>query len=300
MIDLPKLFSERAATRRPIGLLAETSGTAMGCYRVAVRFASFHHGVVKLIARGMVLASVIAAIAAVIAADTVLDHSSGTYFALIIFTPFLLLPGLLVWLRPEARSLVLWSVWSGIGGIVYAIGGSPYRYERERMHWACVSWSIGIAIAIAFGSIFLAFVMAARSRPQVPASKRSVRIQRITSLAVVVAAISIALQFVVFTKYETLAAPLWLGLLLALVVAPAPLVHRRAHRRAAVAWAGWASPFGGIIGLLFATENLAFDPHEHVLFAAYGTLALLLVIVLPVVAFSSSGEQELPEARTRS
>jgi len=272
----------------------------MGCYRVAVRFASFHHGVVKQIARSMVLAATIAAITAVIAADTVLDHSSGTYFALLIFTPFLLLPGLLVWLKPEARSLVMWAVWSGIGGIVYGIGGSPYRYERERMNWPWVSWSIGTAIAIAvFGSIVLAFIMAARSRAQLPASKRTVRIQRITTVAVVVAAIAIALQFVVF-KDASLAAPVWLGLLLALVVAPAPLVHRRPHRRAAVFWAGWASPFGGIIGLIFATENLAFDPHEHLLFAAYGTLALLTVIVLPVVAFMSSDEQQLPEARTRS
>ncbi|HSD91123.1 MAG TPA: hypothetical protein VLB44_26555 [Kofleriaceae bacterium] len=252
-----------------------------------------------MIARTMVLASTVAAITAVIAADTVIDHGSGTYFALIIFTPFLLLPGLLVWLKPEARSLVLWAVWSGIGGIVYGIGGSPYRYERERVYWPWVSWSIGTAIAIAvFGSVVLAFVMAARSRDRLPPSRRAIRVQRTTTLAVAAAAMSIVLGFYALGD-ATIAAPVWLGLLIVLVVAPAPLIYRRPHRRAAIMWALWSSPFGGIIALIFSTEDLQFDPHEHLLFAAYGTLALLTVLVLPIVAFMSSDDQELPEARMR-
>jgi hypothetical protein len=200
-------------------------------------------------------------------------------------------------------------VWSAIGGITYAILGWPYRYERERMHWPWVAWSIGGAIAIAVcGSVVLAFIMAARSRDPLPPSTRALRIQRVTSLSVAVAAISIVLQFVVFRR-DDIGAAVFLGLMLLLVVAPAPLVHRRPHRAATLLWALWSSPFSLFIGSIMLTENLgSFAPREHLLFIAYGTLALLLAIVQPVVAFASRDEyalvdpdrQDLPEARTRS
>jgi hypothetical protein len=115
--------------------------------------------------RGLVIATLVCAIAGEFAARVVLSHRSGTYIALVIFLPLLVAPGALVWRWPQPRYIALWSVAGWISTIVWSIAGTPYRYEQTLRSWPYVSTPVWIAVTLVlFAAPVIALLAAGKQR----------------------------------------------------------------------------------------------------------------------------------------
>ena len=259
-----------------------------------------HDRGVERVARGLVIAVAVSIVFAVVAANRVLSHGSGTYYALMIFAPILLLPGVLVWWKPQPRFLAVWSIWSFISSVLYLIGGSPYYWERELPDWPPVQWATWIAIGLAVvGSADLAYMIAARRHPPVPASPRTRRIQQATRLSVALAGVTIVVAHVGLGLPP--AANFWNTTVIAFILAPAVYVLRVPRRGTAIMWAAWASPFAAVMAML----SLASTDHASELefplrmwMLSYGTLLTMICVVTPLAALvSSDAVSDLPTAR---
>jgi hypothetical protein len=255
---------------------------------------------VERVARGLVIATTACLLFAIVAAAKVLSHGSGTFMALVVFAPILLLPGALVFWKPQPRFLSVWAIWSFIASVVYLIGGSPYYYERELPDWQCVQWPTWIAILITIvATTILSFAMAAKARPPLPASPRARRVQQATRLSVALALVTIVLTIVAMNMPAT--GVFWNAVWLVFIVAPAPYVHRAPQRSTAFMWAAWVSPFAAclaILSLAMPDSAAELELPVRIWLMTHGTLLAMICIVTPVVAFISSDEQsDLPSAR---
>lgn len=263
---------------------------------------SRYHRRVERVARGLVIAVAASILVAVVAANRVLSHGSGTYVALMIFAPVLLLPGALVWWKPQPRFLAIWSIWGFISSVLYLIGGSPYYWERELPSWPPVQWATWIAIGLAIvGSADLAYMIAARTHPPVPATPRTRRIQQATRLSVALAGVTIVVAH--FGLGLPPAANFWNTTIICFILAPAVYVLRVPRRSTAIMWAAWASPFAAVMAIL----SLASTDHASELevplrmwLLSYGTLLTMICLVTPLAAFISSDDvSDLPTARLK-
>ena len=239
------------------------------------------------------------------AADRVLSHGSGTYTALLVYSGIVLLPGVLVFWKPQPRFLAAWAIWSFISSVIYLIGGSPYYYERELPDWPSVQWPTWIAIVLAIvGTSALAYLMAARAHPPLPSTARTRRIQQATRLSLALAVVTVLITIIAMGVPP--AANFFNTAVIAFIVAPAPYVHRVARRSTALMWAAWASPFAAVMALLSLASSMGPDRAEELelplrmWLLSYGTLLAMICVVTPLAAFLSSDEQsDLPTARVQ-
>jgi hypothetical protein len=250
-------------------------------------------------ARAMVLTTVIALLVAMIAAHDTLSHGSGTYFATFMFVPFVVMPGILVWFKPPTAGMfTIWAVCSSFASIIYLAAGSPYSYERELAGWQVIAAAMYTAIFISVvGATIMAWTLAARSREALPDSSRARRIRSITKLAPVVGATAIVTALIVVERNRESVAFV-IGSLIAFTCAPAPFVHRRPSRGAALLWMTWSVPYAALALLLQLSDDDHVPLGARIFLLATGTLAALLIAVLPATAmFASDRVEEVPEAR---
>lgn len=249
-------------------------------------------------ARAMVLTTVIALIVAMIAANDVLSHSSGTYFATFMFVPFVLAPGILVWFKPTTGSFVIWALCSLFASTIYFTAGDPYSFERERAGWRVIELAMYTASFIScVGSTIVAWSLAARAREPVADSSRARRIRSITKLAPIVAATALVTSLLLVER-DRVSVLFVIASIMALTLAPAPFVHRRPSRRIAFIWTFWSLPYAGLALLLQLSDDDHVPLLARIFLLATGTLGALLVAVLPLTAmFASDRVEAMPEAR---
>lgn len=249
------------------------------------------------IARAMVLTTVVALMVAMIAAQRTLSHGSGTYFAVFMFVPFVLAPGILVWFKPTAGSFTIWAVCGTFASTIYFAAGSPYSYERELAGWHIVAAAMYVAVFIAcVGSTIAAWSLAGRGRDPLPDSSRARRIRSITKLAPIVGTIAVvSVLLLVERNHEVVV--FVVGSFIAFTCAPAPFVHRRPSRTSAFVWAAWSLPYAALTILLQLSDDDHMPTLARVFLLSTGTLGALLIAVLPVTALLASDRVEIPEAR---
>ena len=273
----------------------------------------------RRVAAALMIGATISAIATAITAHSVLRSTSGTHFVLLVFLPILLLPGLVVWCWPRPRTFGLWTTWGAVSSVIWAIGGSPYQYERDLGAWPAVEVSAWVTIAIVVvGSATAVFWLSARPRTaEELATPVARRLRRIVHLVVPIAAVTgtvgllpgYRMYFDDTFLHEQTAGGGWLILFLALALAPAAIVHRDPRRRWAWIWAAWTLPSGFLVmavsfGFSIFQRAVPLWP-AHVVRFGVGTILVLLVFAVPIIALGSRGSDEpepsrLPQARLRS
>lgn len=265
------------------------------------------------------IGATISAIATAITGHAVLRSSSGTHFALLVFLPVLLLPGLVAWRSPQPRAFWFWTAWGAVSSVIWSVAGSPYRFERELPGWRAVEVSAWTTAGIVIvGSALAAFWFSARPRPveelATPLARRLRRIVHLVApIAVVVAIVG---QLPAYNMYFSdtflgtrTAGGGWLILFLGLALAPAAIVYRDPRRRWAWIWAAWTVPSGFLVlavsfGISLFQHAVPLWPAQVVRFGV-GIILVLLVIAVPIIALLSRGSDDaapthLPRARIRS
>lgn len=234
----------------------------------------------------------------VIAATSVLSHGSGTFTALIVFMPLLIAPGIAMWLRPRSsQPASLWAFWAFLSSIVYLITGDPYQHERVLPNWPWVAWGIWLTITLAFvGSTVVSFLISTSTAPEPPTTVRTRRIQQGVRLILALAVVSMGVTLFVLDLPP--AATMFFASFLVFTVSPAPYVYRTARRGIVLFWAFWTTPLAGFVGLFSLGADQWIELPLRATLTAYGTLIVMIMIVLPLAAFVSSGEQsDMPTAR---
>lgn len=245
------------------------------------------------------IATATCALLAIIAATLVLHHGSGTYTALLVFMPILIAPGIGVWIRPKSETLSLWAFWAFLSSIFYFIAGSPYGYERDLPGWPWVAWATWLTITLALvGATVVSFLASASTLPEPPPTLRTRRIQQGVRLTCALAVVSMGVT--IFVLDLPPGATFLLAAFLVFIVAPAPYVHRAARRGVVIFWAFWTSPFAGLAWLFSVEPDGWVEPPLRMTLMAYGTLIAMIMIVLPLAAFVSSGaKSDMPSARVQ-
>lgn len=258
------------------------------------------------------------AIGTAITASSVLRGSSGTHFALMVFLPFLIAPGVIVWRWPRPRLFAIWMAFAACSSIIWSLGGSPYQYERALPGWRAVQVSAWTTIGIiVVGSAIAAFWFSARPvSGEDLATPLARRLRRVVQLVVPTAIVTgvagllpgYEMYFGDTHLHTETAGGGWLILFLALALAPAAVVYRDPRRRWAWIWAGWTLPSGFLVmavsfGFKIFERAVPLWP-AHVVRFGVGTILVLLVIAVPLIALASRGSDEaapsrLPQARLR-
>lgn len=265
-------------------------------------------------ARGFVLATVLAGIVAIAIASGVISHGSGTYFATLIAMPLLVVPGGLVWWQPRARWFVVWSVTSFITSASYLLFGDPYAHERELPGWQATETAIWIAISlVVVGALFGAFYLGAHPRTDDElAAPLARRLRRIVHLVVAIAILIAVVALLpgervyagdTFLYVRSAGGPL-LTVALALLLVPGVLVYRDPRKRWAWLWFAWALPASLFVLILVVGFHLLAHGEDlwPLVVARFGalTMIVLLLVGLPLIALGTRERPELPEARLRS
>ncbi len=222
-------------------------------------------------------AAFVSALVALIAARAVLSHGSGTYVALRVFLPLLVLPGALVWWSPRSAYIAVWSLAGLFTTMVWSIAGTPYHYERELASWTYINTPVSIAITIvAFGTPLLAVIASNRIAPPPEREPLAQRLRRIVMLVFVVATIVAMSSFLLFGAEGVVVAVYTAALIapgLAVQVFPRPLT--------AWLWTGLCAPLAMLgIWLWPAFHTL---PHglARVIEAGIGMIHALVLVALP-------------------
>lgn len=272
----------------------------------------------RRVAFGLLIVATISAISTAITTHSVLHSGSGTHFAVLVFLPILLAPGLVVWRWPRPRTFSSWTGWAAVTSIIWSIAGSPYRFERELPAWRAVEVSAWTTAGIVIvGSATAAFWFSARRRTDDElATPLARRLRRIVHLVLPIGlVVAIVGQLPAYRMYfgdaflgTQTAGGGWLILFLGIALAPAAIVYRDPRRRWAWVWAGWTLPSGFMVagvsfGMSLFEHPVPLWPAQVVRFGV-GTILVLVVIAAPIVALVSRGTDEpartrLPEARLR-
>lgn len=258
------------------------------------------------------------AIGTAITAHSVLSSGSGTHFALKVFLPILIAPGLVAWRAPKPRTFGIWTALATISSIIWSIGGSPEYYERHRAGWAAVQVSAWTTIGIVVvGSAVAAFWFSAREVSEDDlATPLARRLRRIVQLVVPTAIVTgfagllpgYEMYFGDTHLHTETAGGGWLLLFLALALAPAAVVYRDPRRRWAWIWAGWTFPsmfLSVMVSFGFRIFERA-EPLWPALVVRFGVsmIFVLVMLAVPLIALLSRGADEaapsrLPRARLR-
>lgn len=255
----------------------------------------------RALARGMVFTTAVLLFIAMITAHKVLSHGSGTYFATFMFVPFAMGPAILVWFRPTARSFTMWALCCAFASILYLAGASPYSYERALPYWPLISLCMDGAMFIGFvGSTIMAWTLAARSQPPLADSARARRIRVIAKLAPLVGVTVLALSLLAIERHYEVVAFVFASLI-GWTLAPAAYVHRRPTRGTAFMWAAWSLPYSALALVIQLADDDRVPTLARLFMVAAGTLAALLLVVLPLTALRRSEPDGalLPAAVTR-
>lgn len=240
---------------------------------------------VPLAIRGLVVLAMWAAIAGMIGAHIVLGHGSGTYTALLVFLPLLVVPGAAAWRWPSAKALALWAGLGWASTIAWSIAGTPYRYERALEHWKYVAMPVWIAIAlVAFVAPTIAMLMVKKREV---AAEHELRAQRLRRIAVVVVALSAVVT--VTTLVLTGTAGIVVCAFTLLLVVPAAFVLGHGSRATALAWSAWCVPFA-IIGFLVWLEiGTVHHAGAKIILGGTGAIFVLLLFGLPLACLTQDG-----------
>jgi hypothetical protein len=227
--------------------------------------------------RGLVAATVACAIVAEIAARLVLRHGSGTYFALLVFLPLLVAPGAFVWRAPRPRYLLLWSIGGWVASLAWAIGGTPYSYERELANWVYVATPTWIAIGlVGFAAPVVALFAMPGREPPPELELLAARLRRIVMIVFMLALVIVVACFIVDIR-----AALSLALFTFLLIAPGIYVYRNPRPVAGWLWAGVSAPFAAVGVTLWL---ISFDANRvRIVEAGLGTISVLILIAVPLI-----------------
>ena len=250
---------------------------------------------VRYLIRSLVVAALVAAVTGEIAARSVLSHGSGTFIALLVFLPVLVVPGALVWWRPRATYLALWSITGWAATIVWSIGGTPYRYERRLELWHYVEAPVWIAIALVlFAAPVLGLLAMQRQPIHDELARVALRLRRIVLVVAVLAVVVIVSAFVIAGPAAFVVAVYTM-----LMIVPAVLVQREARPIWAWLWAAWSLPFAVFGVWLWVELGESTSWAGHLVQGGLGTMYVLLVIALPAIClFTRRASGAIPEART--
>lgn len=227
--------------------------------------------------------TVACAIAAAIAAREVLSHGSGTYVALHVFLPLLVLPGVLVWRAPRIGYIAIWSLAGLFTTMVWSVAGTPYRYERELASWSFVITPVSIAIVlVAFGAPLLAVLATGRTAPSPERELLAARLRRIVLLVFVVATVVAISSFLLFGGDGIVVA-----VYTAAVIAPGLAVQAFPRVLTAWLWTAVCAPFA-LLGIwLWLAFRIPPDGLAHIVEAGLGTIYVLVLIALPLVCMTT-------------
>lgn len=258
------------------------------------------------------------AVGTAITAHSVLSSGSGTHFAILVFLPLLLAPGIIVWLQPRPRAFAIWTALASISSIIWSAAGSPEAFERQLAGWRAVQVSAWTTIGIVVvGSAVAAFWFSARQVSEEDlATPLARRLRRIVQLVVPTAIVSAVAGLLpgyqmyfdgTYLHTET-AGGGWLILFLALALAPAAVVYRDPRRRWAWLWAGWTFPSLTLsvmvsFGFRIFERSVPLWPAQVVRFGVC-MIFVLVMLAVPLIALVSRGADEaapspLPRARLR-
>jgi hypothetical protein len=239
--------------------------------------------VIRSAARGLVVAAIASAIAAAVAARLVLGHGSGTYLALHIFLPLLVLPGVLVWRAPRPAYIAAWSLPGLFTTMVWSVAGTPYRFERELVSWSYVITPVSIAIVlVCFGAPLLLVLATNRIAPAPEGELLALRLRRIVMLVFVIATI------VAVTAFEAFGADgVVVAVYTATVIAPGLAVQAFPRPLTAWLWTALCVPFATLGVWLWLVFRTPPDGPAHLVEAGLGTIYVLVMIALPFVCLTT-------------
>ena len=238
---------------------------------------------IRYTVRGLVAATVACAIAAEIAARVVLSHGSGTYFGLLVFLPLLVAPGAFVWRWPRPRYLLLWSIAAWIASLVWAIGGTPYSYERELPGWPYVSTPVWIAIGlVGFAMPIVAMLALPRQPPAPELELLAARLRRVALLAFAIACVVFVTCLIVDAN-EGLAYVFYAFLL----VAPGVFVYRNPRPLPAWLWTIMCAPFAAIGVMLWFALDGQRALIGRIVGAGFGTISVLILVGVPLILMAT-------------
>ena len=233
--------------------------------------------------RGLVAATLACAVAAEIAARVVLGHGSGTYFALLVFLPLLVAPGAFVWRWPRPRYLLLWSIGAWIASLAWAIGGTPYSYERTLVGWPYVSTPVWIAIGLVGFAVPIVAMLATPSRAQPPELELlAARLRRVALIAFTLACIVVVTCFVIDPS-DALAFALYTFLL----IAPGIFVYRNPRPLAGWLWTAVCTPFAGVGVVLWFALDVQRSIAGRIVVGGIGTISVLVLLGLPLILMAT-------------
>jgi hypothetical protein len=241
--------------------------------------------VARYTVRIVVLLALWSAITGEIAARVVLSHGSGTYFALLVFLPLLVAPGVLAWKWPRPMYVALWSALGWLSTIVWSIAGTPYRYERELDHWKYVAMPVWIAIALVLFVAPIVAMLMVKQR-EVPAERELLaqRLRRIVVLAIGLATVVIVTSFAMGGGEAFVVATFAM-----LLVAPAAFVQRMPSKPVALLWTAWCVPFA-LLGILIKLElGVIVQWGPKVVVGGLGSIFVLLLVGLPLACMTAIG-----------
>jgi hypothetical protein len=238
--------------------------------------------------------------------DATQDHVVfGMYIAALV------LGGLPAAMRATMPTLRVWAIFAWTGAVVYYGGIAPDNLDRT----FDVVMKLMSMLALA-GSLLLATVAFAAARPRIEGAPR--RSERLRSLMRLMMGIGVVIatvgffpgRYVVDTAHLTIHATrtpggVWLVLLLAVLLAPAIVVHADPARRGTrLLWVGWC-----YIGAnaFFAAAAYLGRPTQHeysevilwpnlVAQLGLGVLGVLIGIALPAILITTR-EAKIPAAR---
>lgn len=238
---------------------------------------------IRTAARGLVAAAVAAAVVAAINARSVLGHGSGTYFALHVFLPLLVLPGVLVWRAPRPAYIAAWSLPGLFTTMVWSVGGTPYRFERELVSWSYVITPVSIAIVlVCFGAPLLMVLATNRIAPPPDRELLALRLRRIVLLVFVIATIVAITSFEAFGTDGVVVA-----VYTATVIAPGLAVQSFPRPLTAWLWTALSAPFATLGIWLWLTFRTPPHGAVHIVEAGLGTIYVLVLIALPLVCMTT-------------
>lgn len=234
-------------------------------------------------ARGLVAAAFASALFALIAARLVLGHGSGTYAALHVFLPLLVLPGALVWRAPRSSYIAVWSLAGLFSTMAWSIGGTPYRFERELAGWIYVITPVAIAIAlVSFGAPLLAMLATARIAPPRERELLAQRLRRIVLIVFVVATIVAITSFVLLGADGVVVA-----VYTAALIAPGLAVHGFPRPLIAGLWTALCAPLTALGIVLWAEFHTSPHGLGRVIELGLGTIYVLVLVAVPLICIAS-------------
>lgn len=238
--------------------------------------------VARLAVRGLVVAAVAAAMTAEIANHVVLDHGSGTFLALLVFLPLLVLPGALAWQVPSARNIAVWAASGWFSTTAWMAAGAPHWRERELGGWPAISVPLWIAIALVIFVAPLVALVIGKAR-ELPAEVEVFgwRFRRIISITLV-----FATAVIIATTAHGSEPGYLVGFTIAALVAPGMLAYRDPRPRWAWLWTLWASPLA-IVGTWGWLQLRSTHWMIDMVGVGLGTIIVLLLLGLPLICLAT-------------